>query len=85
MLFKALSFTFVTFRAVGINQKKRMMYYIRNVRSLKMQRTTALELKAGPKKCIVIVHLHTCTMYHSKTSLDVDETLNYDYYSLGWT
>ena len=31
MLFKALSFTFVTFRAVGINQKKRMMYYIRNV------------------------------------------------------
>ena len=56
MLFKALSFSLVTFRAVGINQKKRMMYYIRNERSLKMQRITALELKPGPKKCIVIVH-----------------------------
>ena len=57
MLFKALSFSLVTFRAVGINQKKRMMYYIRNERSLKMQRITALELKPGPKKCIVIVHI----------------------------
>ena len=49
-----------------------------------MQRITALELKPGPKKCIVIVQCtHTCTMYHSRISLDMNETLNFECYSLG--
>ena len=58
-----------------------------------MQRIKALELKPGPKKCIVIVHiLHTCTIHHPRTTEEVDGTLPQTHFlklqlrgDLGWS